>query len=70
MNYGGSFNLDRISTQIEKLQAQSEADGFWNDTQAAQDVMKKISGLKQWGAAWQKAATAIDDVEAFLELAD
>ncbi|MCK5740969.1 MAG: PCRF domain-containing protein, partial [Chlorobi bacterium] len=52
------------------MQAQSEADGFWDDAQAAQEVMKKISGLKQWGAAWRKAATAIDDAEAFLELAD
>jgi len=52
------------------LQAQSETDSFWDDAQAAQEVMKKISGLKQWGAAWQKAATAIDDAGAFLELAD
>ncbi len=48
----------------------SEQDDFWDDPAAAQAVMQKISGLKEWITDWDNTNKSIEDAEAMLTLAE
>ena len=48
----------------------SQAPDFWEDQQKAQKTMRETSDLKDWIVAWEGASTAVDDVQAFIDLAE
>jgi len=41
------------------------ADGFWNDNEAAQLVLKEINVLKSWVTAYDQVKTALDELDIF-----
>ena len=68
--YGGFFDLDNKAIKIKELQLNSENENFWNDSQAAQQVMQEISALKAWSEDWNIANQSVEDAEAFFQLAE
>jgi len=64
---GSVFDLAGKEKQIEALTAQSAVDGFWDDPQAAQRVMQRLSTLQEQVAAWRTLSQEIADAR---ELAD
>lgn len=46
MNYGGYFDVDNITFEIENLQSLSNDPNFWNDNENARLVIDKLNSLK------------------------
>jgi hypothetical protein len=40
---GGLFDLEKKETELQELQAKTQAANFWNDNEKAQQVMREIS---------------------------
>ena len=66
---GGFFDIDAKRSRAAELDAVSGQNGFWNDTRAAQDVLKEIKGLKRTIEAWDKLKHDAADAQALFELA-
>ncbi|MDE3095400.1 MAG: peptide chain release factor 2 [Chloroflexota bacterium] len=58
-----------LETQAAALEAQSSAPGFWDDPQSAQDVMKRLSGLRQRIDTWRGLEAQVRDLLELVELA-
>ena len=69
-NFGGFFDLDNKEEEVKRILNLSEQDGFWDDPATAQEIMQKISGLKEWITEWKITNTLIEDAEAMLVLAE
>lgn len=52
------------------MQAKTEDPAFWNDNVAAQKVMQKISGLKEWIDGWKDLERTLSDAGSLIELAE
>ena len=46
-NSGGLFDIDQKKTIIQELEKQTYEPDFWNDREAAQKLLKKISTRKR-----------------------
>ncbi len=68
MPYEGIFDIDKRTESIKQLEAQTAEDGFWNDQEAAQKVLKQINQHKNWVEAWQNVAQLIEDARVLLEM--
>lgn len=66
----GFFDLDKRQAKIEKLEKLSTAEDFWNDNQAAQEVLKEISAHKKWVQAFRDIASDYDDLAELIELTE
>ena len=58
---------DVLRSKVEELEAEQNADGFWNDVQNAQKVSKEISQIKAKLERFEKLARDLDDA---LEIVD
>lgn len=68
--YGGSFDIDSKIEDLTSLQKESEKDDFWNDSDAAQKQMQKISELKEWVNCYQETHSLIEEAEVLINLAE
>ena len=59
-----------LATELEKLQAMSQAPDFWNDNLRAQGVMKQISKLETRVRPWLELDAKLKDSRELLELRD
>ena len=55
--------------EIAEKEERSQAADFWNDPKAAEVFLKGLSGVKSWVSAYDKTASAVDDLEVLAELA-
>ncbi len=60
---------DAMSQELRSLEAKSMKEGFWNDSQNAQRVMRKISELQDEIAALEALETEINDTSTLVDLA-
>ena len=67
--YGGVFDSAAIEKAIAEKEKLTEADGFWDDHEAAEKVMSQIRKLKNRIEPWKKIIADMDDLEAMYELA-
>ena len=58
----GALNLDQAEAEIARLEAESAADGFWNDVENSQKVMQKINQLKSKCEKFRKLESGWDDL--------
>lgn len=65
--FGGIFDIDSRKAQVERSEAQTVQDGFWDDATAAQKLLKEIKDQKRIIEPWDKANTEACDL---LELYD
>ncbi len=68
LNYEVIFDIDKKKEEIEKFERQTAEEGFWNDQERAQNILKEINLRKQWVEAWEEIAQAIEDAEILLEM--
>ena len=64
------FDLAQIEAQLEKLEGQMTADGFWDAVEHANKVSQQVKGLKDDVAAYRSLVAAADDIETMIELSD
>ena len=43
----GAVDMDAIASELNELEQQTAAEGFWNDAEASQKIFQRISSLKQ-----------------------
>ena len=44
--YGGHFDIDFKKEEIKKLQSQTEQEGFWNDREQAENILREMNEKK------------------------
>ncbi|MBU1636792.1 peptide chain release factor 2 [bacterium] len=66
----GLFDVAGRLKKIEKLEALSGSDGFWNDQESAQKILREISEHKSWVNEFKKVESAAGDLEALGEMAE
>ncbi|MBP5519990.1 MAG: peptide chain release factor 2 [Treponema sp.] len=69
MNVWGRLDSAAIEKAIAEKEKLTEADGFWDDHEAAEKVMSQIRKLKNRIEPWKKIISEIDDLDAMYELA-
>ena len=68
--YGVIFKVTEKQKEIEEIQKQSEAPGFWNDQKNAQALFQKAKSLQIWVDAWNKVDKKQVQFKEFIELAE
>ncbi len=68
--FGGVFDSATIDKTIAEKEKLTEADGFWDDHEAAEKVMSQIRKLKNRVEPWRKLISEMDDLDAMYELAE
>ncbi len=70
MIYEVIFDIDQRIQKINELEQRTTTDGFWNDQEEAQKVLKEINTNKNWVDAWKSANALIEDARILLEMVD
>lgn len=65
-----SIGYDQMSKEVKELEAQTAENGFWDDIENSQKVLKHISSLKNKIQAYDKLKNLYDDTEVMIELAN
>ena len=68
-NFGGIFDLSRMTAQLEELEAQMGQADFWNDARAAAGVSRHKVRLERELQQWRDIEAKLSDVTTLLELA-
>lgn len=69
MIYEVIFDIDQRLQNIRELEQKTAVDGFWNDQEEAQKVLKEINQNKEWVEFWQSANALLEDARILLEMA-
>src|SRR4051812_6972157 len=64
------LKIAELASKLEGLQQQSQSTDFWQDSTAAQDVMKQIARLEAQVQPWQGLSITLRDTLELLELND
>ena len=64
-----SLNLEADREELERLHAQIEAPGFWDNQETSQKVMKRASQLEAKAERYQKMCASWDDLMTICEMA-
>lgn len=68
--YGGVFDSAAIRKKIAEKEESAAQPNFWDDSKAAEKVMSEIKNLKSRIDPWETLIAAVEDLEAFYELAE
>ncbi|WP_041941464.1 peptide chain release factor 2 [Waddlia chondrophila] len=60
---GGIFDIPKKEKRVGELQLSMEAAGFWDDPDAAQQVITEINSLKQWTIPCKELKRRLEDVK-------
>ncbi len=69
-NYGGIFDLARMTAELEELEAKMGVLTFWNDTKSAASTSRKKVTLERELIQWRAIEAKLGDLQAMLELAE
>lgn len=69
-NYGGIFDLARMTAELEELEAKMGVPTFWNDTKSAASTSRKKVTLERELIQWREIEAKLGDLQAMLELAE
>ena len=62
MSYGGTFEIPAKLSRIAELEKKMAAPDFWNDRDAAREVIGETNRLKSWTAPWSGCSARADDL--------
>lgn len=68
-NYGGIFDLARMTAELNDIDAKTAQPDFWKDTQAAAKVNRRKATLDRELSRWRETERRQNDIEALLDLA-
>ena len=66
----GYLHLDDRRAEVQELEEQSAAPGFWDDADAARLVMERLTRAKEDVAALEAARSKLEDAKAAAELGE
>ncbi len=69
MPFGGIFDLDAKRRRIAELESDAGKEGFWDDRDNAQRILRETKSLKALVESVDNQAAALADAEVLLELA-
>jgi peptide chain release factor 2 len=69
LNFGGTFDLARMTAELEELEAKMGQPDFWNDARAAAGVSRKKAKLERDLQQWRAIEGTLSDVTTLLEMA-
>jgi peptide chain release factor 2 len=64
------FDIASLEAQVTSLEERSSAPGFWDEPQAAQDVMKRAASMRSSIETWRGIEQQIADLLDLIELAE
>ena len=67
-SFGGLFDIDRKREDIQELEAQIAAPGFWDDNETAQKVLRERTAMEKAVSGWDRLSRLVDDVQVLIEL--
>ncbi len=70
VNSGLLFDFDKFDKEIKELSDKSESDGFWNDRNAALEVISRLNYCKEIVEKYRKLDADFKDLNELLELGD
>jgi len=68
-NFGGIFDLSRMTAELQELEAKMGQPDFWSDARAAAGVSRRKVKLERDLQQWRDIEAKLGDVTALLELA-
>ncbi len=68
-NFGGIFDLSRMTADLQELEAKMGQPNFWSDARAAAGVSRRKVRLERELSQWRDIEGKLGDVKALLELA-
>lgn len=68
-NLGNALKLEEAKIEIDRLEAQSAADGFWNDLENSQKVLQRLKQLKNKCASFEKMENTWADLMTLCQMA-
>lgn len=69
-NCGGGFDIAAKSERLASLEQAAAQPGFWDDTEAAQAIMRDITKLRNQVGVWQKLSSHLDETRELAELGE
>ena len=66
---GESLGLEAAKSELERLHAMAESDGFWNDTEKSQKVTKQIRHLENKVESYEKMCAEREDLLVLCDMA-
>jgi peptide chain release factor 2 len=63
------FDLDNKKEELERLEQQTLAPGFWNDVEAAQQMQKDHGMLQDIIVGWESKWSELEEIELLLDMA-
>ncbi len=70
MIYGGIFDFGLKESNLDKLRKESTVSNFWDDSQKASTILKKISLIEKELETWQSLERQHSDLEVLFEFAE
>ena len=67
MTYGGSFDLESKEAALVGLEQRMASPGFWDQPDAAREVIEQANRLKAWTEPWSSLTQRVEELT---ELAD
>jgi peptide chain release factor 2 len=67
-SFGGLFDIDRKREDIQELEAQIAAPGFWDDQETAQRILKERTVMEKAVSAWDRINRLREDIQVLIEL--
>ena len=64
------FDIPNLEAQVASLEERSAAPGFWDEPQAAQDVMKRASAMRNSAETWRGIEKQIAELLDLVDLAE
>ncbi|WP_143069686.1 peptide chain release factor 2 [Hymenobacter actinosclerus] len=61
------LDYDARKKQVEEIEAQTTAAGFWDDSKQAEATMRELKGIKVWTDDYEAVEKQVDDVEVLYE---
>ncbi|MBQ7580535.1 MAG: peptide chain release factor 2 [Clostridia bacterium] len=65
-----ALGIDRLKSEIAKLEEMSAQDGFWDNIEQSQKIVQKTSALKSKVESYEKLCGNYEDALVMIELAD
>ncbi|MBI4418606.1 MAG: PCRF domain-containing protein, partial [Ignavibacteriales bacterium] len=64
------LDIDRKKAELAELEQRASSGDFWNDTVAAQKVIREINVRKEWVEEWNKLVALAQDTGTLIDLAE
>lgn len=65
---GKSLDLERKKDRIEELEADMESEGFWEQIERSQQVMKELKNLKDTVEEYENLVSQLEDIDTLMEM--